>query len=559
VKLLSSRAAIFGSLLCGAVSSAAFRFPLGWAITQFALMGGLWLLQGAASHPGRAAGLGAAFSFWCQRTQARANRYSPKNAQAGQIMAPAIVLLFISCGLFYLMINSSQAVNEKVRVTNAADAAAYSAGVVEARALNYYAYTNRAMVANQIVIAQMVSFASWMRYFAAASQGVTRPDVVRDMTFLLQPSWGTVAVTAGFDIARSAIESAAGSVDAAADAVQLATGAGVFATDLTTRALSASQTAVAGNLLFGVRQTQVANSVATEIDAALRADLVPTTHGFDRFTKSYTRTSGSGSVDERGRLADVVTRSRDAFSRQRSWTTRPDAFPTIWGVRRNGELRRRGGTDLVGFDEWRSVDTLELHGEYFGSEPQIDGGSRRCRRRVLGIRIRWWCGDIQKEVGAAAINVNTGGGDAGRGVHGNAYRDNPRSAVSAERRMNEPTPYAYSGIPSSRDLLDLSESADRTTGITFMVSKQHGATLTSGGLAQARPSGQLALFGARPAGGQVAALSRAQVFFDRIETRSDNRAEIGSLYNPYWRVRLVAPTLLDRTFAADRQGGLALP
>ena len=67
------------------------------------------------------------------------------------------------------------------------------------------------------------------------------------------------------------------------------------------------------------------------------------------------------------------------------------------------------------------------------------------------------------------------------------------------------------------------------------------------------------MFGDHPAGGQIAALSRAQVFFDRIAARADGKSELGSLYNPYWRVRLVSPTLADRTYAASKQGGLGLP
>ncbi|HEV7913554.1 MAG TPA: hypothetical protein VGP22_07290, partial [Albitalea sp.] len=94
---------------------------------------------------------------------------------------------------------------------------------------------------------------------------------------------------------------------------------------------------------------------------------------------------------------------------------------------------------------------------------------------------------------------------------------------------------------------------------TIRVSKALSDTLTSGNAAQAAPSGRLALFGDRPAVADMAALSRALVFFDRIDARADGKTELGSLYNPYWRVRLVAPTPADRTYAAMRQSGLVLP
>jgi hypothetical protein len=538
VKLPTNRAAIFGSLLCGAVVSAVFGLSLGWVLMQLVLVGVLWLLQGAASQPRRAAGLAAAFLFAFQRLEVRATGHGPKLTQSGQIMAPAIVLVLISCGLFYLMINSSQAINEKTRVTNAADAAAYSAGVVEARALNYYAYTNRAMVANQIVIAQMVSFASWMRYFGTAVDSL--PAAAWDMLVMLQPDWDAARLQATFAATNAVLTSGGLSGQALADAVLAAAGAGVTLNDAVVHdVLSSSQLLVQLNLSAGLRQQQIASNVVREMDPGLSAQIVPTSHGFDAFTRRYSRDSRG---EERGRSADVILRSRDAFTSDRSWTIRgPGGFP--WNqIRRDAALKKRGGTDLVSFDEWRAMDTLELHG--------------RRRRGFFG----GWRRDIQRPIGWGAVNVNQGVGNAaGRGFHGNAYGENPRTAGIAETTMVQPPQYNFRGLPGSQELSNLDANAGRTTGITIAVSKQQASLLTSGGRAQARPSGQLAMFDARPAGGQMMSLSRAEVFFDRVDTRAGNRTEIGSLHNPYWRVRLVAVTAADRSFSAAQQGGLLLP
>ena len=67
------------------------------------------------------------------------------------------------------------------------------------------------------------------------------------------------------------------------------------------------------------------------------------------------------------------------------------------------------------------------------------------------------------------------------------------------------------------------------------------------------------MFGDHPVRGIVAALSRATVYFDRVAPRVDGKPEIDSLYNPYWRVHLSAPTLADRAYADTKQGGLLLP
>jgi len=75
--------------------------------------------------------------------------------------------LFVLAGglaaLFFLF-NAGQLTQDKDKLIITADATAYSAGVMHARALNYTAYANRALIANEIAVAQMVSVASWTRY-----------------------------------------------------------------------------------------------------------------------------------------------------------------------------------------------------------------------------------------------------------------------------------------------------------------------------------------------------------------------------------------------------------
>ena len=60
---------------------------------------------------------------------------------------------------------------EKIKLQNTADAAAYSAAVAEARDYNFSAYTNRAMVANQVAVAQFVGMTSWFRNMSAFANG----------------------------------------------------------------------------------------------------------------------------------------------------------------------------------------------------------------------------------------------------------------------------------------------------------------------------------------------------------------------------------------------------
>ncbi len=80
----------------------------------------------------------------------RINRY-----QRGQSLVLAIAALLIcSAGVFFLF-NTSQLATAKMRLENTSDAAIYSMGTYHARVLNFHAYTNRTMVAEQVAIAQV--------------------------------------------------------------------------------------------------------------------------------------------------------------------------------------------------------------------------------------------------------------------------------------------------------------------------------------------------------------------------------------------------------------------
>src|SRR5690606_34826437 len=93
----------------------------------------------------------------------RASARPPRGRRAqGQVMVLFLVLVGVLCLGMLLMFNTGQTVNKKVRLTHAADAAAYSVAVQEAKVLNFAAYLNRAQVANEVTIAQLVSIWSWM-------------------------------------------------------------------------------------------------------------------------------------------------------------------------------------------------------------------------------------------------------------------------------------------------------------------------------------------------------------------------------------------------------------
>lgn len=462
----------------------------------------------------------------------RRTAFALPTRQHGQVLPMALAWLVIVAGFFYFMVNTGQVVTEKIRVVNAADAAAYSAAVVEARALNYDAYLNRAMVANQMAIAQMVSFASWLDYFATASDRFG--SYVADMNYFLLPNPRVAVLDVAFGGSSAVAAYFGGTVHNYIDnVVNDAFGPIITFHDLATDALMRSEMFVQIDLRAGIPQRKIADQVVKAMDPKLESEVVPDLQGFNSFTKNY-------SGNDRTRFADVAMRSRSPFTKERNFTL--DSFDVPL-VRKDGALKKRGGTDLVRLDEWRAVDTLELHGQRFF-----------CGKLHFS-----WCEDVKTPIGWGAIEVDAGGGDSGHGVHGKAYDDNPTTAKKADGAMHSPTNGRFHGIPRSQEIANLDAKKEQTTGITILVSKSQSDTLTSGGAATVKPSGDLALFNEHPAGGKLIALGRAEVYFDRISARADGKTELGSLYNPYWRVRLVAPTEADRTWASTKQGGLQIP
>lgn len=89
---------------------------------------------------------------------------------AGQALILVMAIVLIASVVVFLVFNSGRAVNEKINLVNAADAAAYSGAQIAARQLNFMAYTNRAMIANEMAIGHMFSLQMEVR---VASQSLT--------------------------------------------------------------------------------------------------------------------------------------------------------------------------------------------------------------------------------------------------------------------------------------------------------------------------------------------------------------------------------------------------
>ena len=81
--------------------------------------------------------------------------------QSGQAIVLVLLLTMVGVLGALALVSTGSLTSEKIQLQNAADATAYSVSTIEARDLNYTAYMNRAMVANEVAVGQMVSMMSW--------------------------------------------------------------------------------------------------------------------------------------------------------------------------------------------------------------------------------------------------------------------------------------------------------------------------------------------------------------------------------------------------------------
>jgi hypothetical protein len=88
-------------------------------------------------------------------------RIQPLDGENGQAVVFVLAFLGIIMLSMVFLFKSGRLTTEKMQLQNGADSAAYNASTLEARAMNFTAYTNRAMVANEVAIGQMVGLLSW--------------------------------------------------------------------------------------------------------------------------------------------------------------------------------------------------------------------------------------------------------------------------------------------------------------------------------------------------------------------------------------------------------------
>ncbi|MBO1110635.1 pilus assembly protein TadG-related protein [Bordetella petrii] len=447
------------------------------------------------------------------------------SGQGGQALPMALALAAIGGMGLVAMYNVGQTAAARVRLTHAADAAAYSGALLQARALNLLAYINRAQVAHQVAMAHLVTLASWAQFGQAQSQQRTRRNPPASLIGAL---FGTAPGTA---YARAA--ATGGAVPELASAFQqhdqavhqvLQQASAATVSYLHDARLQAMLRVLHANY---PEHYSAHNEHAVAQSGPLRLLVSP-----GPAAGSIQQYAGSAPAHLRGMVE--LAASRYDFLRPRTLTRRSNWIVHRSCPTRRHELRRRGGTWLSGDGHWGALDTLSYH----------------------ALRSNRWIGCYYREY---AMGWGQGGQ---RALAADEYIDKPPQDFSQQdfwRWVHEHTswdifsgqgnPMANSyavaggarwrgrGLPSYHELD--AKVAGQPLRFAIQVSQMAEALSTTDAASQlAAPAGRYAYAGLR-AGEAVTVTSAAETYFSPPSSAT-GQAGFPGLFRPYWQARLSA-------------------
>lgn len=471
----------------------------------------------------------------------RSTRHLPdRQRQSGQTVIWFLATIAACCCVFALVYNVGQVTNKKEATVNAADAAALSGALIEARMLNFEAYANRAMIANEVTIAQLVSSQSFVNYANTFEQDVN--DIAQFIPYVgdISVSIAQASQTAT-DYYNPAVEGLIEGVDAISTVLQPVALA-AYESGATAANTVASNIAAANVTTFNGRDDQAPQLAASAVALGLNEG-------------SWTSFVNSGG-DDQATVAGLVGDSRDPFATQRNnggviGTLNDTLEAAGLGEAYFSLAKTSGTTELENFNRWSSQDSLDIEFNacaFFG---------HLCSNNPIpGVPVAYGRADADSDDSEGKQLCNT-----------SAIFGGP--TTNCQNAFDNPNTSSWQGLPK---LLELASGLGRTDPCTtnngsdspslpyvMAVEEAGQATLTTQNLGSGLnnvdvpgPQGSPRMTDSFQNGGKLTAISEACVFFLRPDgkpddptrgslARGDGKHEFASLYNPYWQARLTAP------------------
>lgn len=426
-------------------------------------------------------------------------------------------LVFMTLVLMVVLFsfNASQLNLNSNKLQHTADNAAYSMAVLAARDLNYKAYTNRAMVANQISVAQTVGLSSYLEMHTVFLNNAEA--ALGWVPYVGQVISGMSQVMSGVNqVAQPLLEHVL-----------------LPAESMALEALSGSQQLLH---MAGLAQSlSLPASVITDNDVNARLDMAQNIMLLPQINEHWWLLQERYDRDQPGQQynehINVIMNSRDQFStaRNNNWPV-PFRMSIPLVVRLN--TYQRGGSDLYlnsnAPESWTSMDTVSAH----ISRWRRSGW--RWRWRTTEVPVGWGGTVSDNRAQLRHINSNS--------MWGGSRSRNPRAshlAASSQKSMSG-TP-GYNGIRKFYDFSDRQQiGINETANITVVVSKPTQNIRTSRqsewGNDRIDPAINEQFFGNR-----MTTIASANVHYSRprdLWPRGGNQHEFGNMYNPYWQPKL---------------------
>lgn len=434
----------------------------------------------------------------------------------GQAMVLFLGFAAAVIGMMLVAFNSGQVTNAKMRAMNAADAAAYSGAVWEARSLNFQAYMNRAMIVNEVTIAQSVTLRSWLDYMSRLVTNVER--VGKYIPYVGK------AITAAEKGLKAVDETSQKALGMAED--------GLRALNLVEHGLQVSFNAGGAVIAYKIAQEVAEKNGAKFTPASVKLEGVNLA-SWMALTETYTKTNrpsiGKKGQDGRHRLRELALNSRDGFVEERDFAFKAPGVG----------FRKQGGTDLVDYDAWKALDSMwycvELYVACPYTAPIAWGGAQAYSTRSPV----WKTGDHG--------NVNEWRQKKKKYKDGQWANESSMNTSAKSPNANKlQIGSVVMEFPSYRDVQNFDKKNPKANYVAFAVEVMvDGAdvktayngfkakvALTDGTTLEHDPQ-----FIAK---GGVYAMSEACVTFERPfdAPRADGGREFPSLFNPYWRASL---------------------
>lgn len=490
----------------------------------------------------------------------------------GQALVLAMVALLVLCVGVIVLFNTGIAVNKKTQLVDTADAAAYSVAVQQARAFNTIAYLNRAQVANEVSVAQMVSIYSWMGYIQSGSSHMAKVlKLIGAVTVELGIGEVLLEVSQVLEQAKSGVKSIRKGMKPAFEGLirvltlanetyvhveeVLARDAYVDSQVVARRVVAANAADGSGKPAYGndgIRLTK-AGSLLLVAQARLASSYVRQFHA--RKLDDHSRNLPGWRRADADRYVNVVMEARDPFSR--------GDRHTYFGIFHEAE-----GTDMVDYSRWVAVDTLSFKRPGWAVFLPVP----------KKIPLAWAAAAAVRSNTRASARLYEWGINGGRGWtspydldnhrHDKAYQGALGNGAASEIVANDPADAedggqasdallkGYTGLQDYYDVVD-----ERHANLPYKADGDYGADDKSYGpiftvqveqpITQVHTSRQVGIGAGRMQvtdsadNGAISAVASAQVYFTRPRDRwpfarqIDDRRELGNLFSPYWQARLV--------------------